>query len=73
MRRVQCPACGVLAQARLVPHLKKLRWALLKNRRNWTPAERRRKKDLAQSGLASIRAFWLVCTTTKHIQLPTAA
>jgi len=49
-----------LAQAGLVQRLKKLRWALLKNRKNWTPSERRRMKDLAQSGLASIRAYWLV-------------
>jgi transposase len=49
-----------LAQAGLKPQLKKLRWALLKNRRNWTPKERRRMRELQHSGLASIRAFWLV-------------
>jgi transposase len=49
-----------LAQAGLRPRLKKLRWALLKNRKNWTPKERRRMQGLAHSGLASIRAFWLV-------------
>jgi transposase len=49
-----------LAQAGLQPSLKKLRWALLKNRKNWTHKERRRMRDLAHSGLASIRAFWLV-------------
>ena len=49
-----------LAQAGLVPRLKKLRWALLKNRQNWTPKERRRMRELKHSGLASIRAFWLV-------------
>ncbi len=49
-----------LAQAGLVPRLKKLRWALLKNRKNWTPKERRRMRDLAHSGVASIRAYWLV-------------
>lgn len=49
-----------LAQAGLVPRLKRLRWALLKNRKNWTASERRRMKDLEHSGLASIRAFWLV-------------
>jgi len=49
-----------LAQAGLQPHLKKLRWALLKNRKNWTPKERRRMRDLEHSGLASIRAYWLV-------------
>jgi transposase len=49
-----------LAQAGLVPRLKKLRWALLKNRKNWTTSERRRMRKLEHSGLASIRAFWLV-------------
>jgi transposase len=49
-----------LAQAGLKPRLKKLRWALLKNRRNWTRSDRRRMKDLQLSGLASIRAYWLV-------------
>lgn len=49
-----------LAQAGLVPRLKKLRWALLKNRKNWTASERRRMGELEHSGLASIRAFWLV-------------
>lgn len=49
-----------LAQAGLVPRLKKLRWALLKNRKNWTLSERRRMGELEHSGLASIRAFWLV-------------
>lgn len=49
-----------LAQAGLEPRLKKLRWALLKNRRNWTPTDRRRMKNLEHSGLAAIRAYWLV-------------
>ena len=49
-----------LAQAGLIPRLKKLRWALLKNRKNWTRSERRRMRDLQHSGLASIRAYWLV-------------
>jgi hypothetical protein len=43
-----------------VPRLKKLRWALLKNRKNWTTSERRRMGELEHSGLAAIRAFWLV-------------
>jgi transposase len=51
---------GALAAAGLKPRLKKLRWALLKNRKNWTPKERRRMGELRNSGLASIRAFWLV-------------
>jgi transposase len=49
-----------LAQAGLQPRLKKLRWALLKNRKNWTTRERRRMGELAHSGLAAIRAYWLV-------------
>src|SRR5258708_10739255 len=49
-----------LAQAGLQPRLKKLRWALLKNRKNWTASEHRRMRQLAHSGLASIRAYWLV-------------
>ncbi len=49
-----------MAQAGLVPRLKKLRWALLKNRKNWTSKERKRMGELKQSSLASIRAYWLV-------------
>ena len=49
-----------LAQAGLMPRLKRLRWALLKNRKNWTTSERRRMGELEHSGLASIRAYWLV-------------
>ena len=51
---------NALAQAGLVPRLKKLRWALLKNRKNWTKSERRRMGELEHSGLASLRAYWLV-------------
>ena len=51
-----------LAEAGLKPQLKKLRWALLKNRKNWTPKERQRMRQLKNSGLASIRAFWLVAS-----------
>ena len=49
-----------LAEAGLKPRLKKLRWALLKNRKNWTRKERKRMRQLETSGLASIRAYWLV-------------
>lgn len=49
-----------LAQAGLEPRLKKLRWALLKKRQNWTPKERRRMRELKQTGLAALRAYWLV-------------
>jgi transposase len=49
-----------MAQAGLMPRLKKLRWALLKKRQNWTGKERKRMRQLKHSGLASIRAYWLV-------------
>jgi len=49
-----------LAEAGLEPRLKKLRWALLKNRKNWTRKERQRMRQLENSGLAAIRAYWLV-------------
>ena len=49
-----------LAEAGLEPRLKKLRWALLKNRKNWTRKERKRMRQLENSGLAAIRAYWLV-------------
>jgi transposase len=51
---------NALAQAGLVPRLKKLRWALLKNRKNWTASERRRMGQLEHAGLKSLRAYWLV-------------
>jgi transposase len=49
-----------LARAGLSPLLKRMRWALLKHRRNWTPKERRRMRELMGSGLRSLRAFVLV-------------
>lgn len=49
-----------LAGAGLAPRLKRLRWALLKNRRNWTSTERGRMNRLRTCGLASIRGYWLV-------------
>jgi len=49
-----------LARAGLSPLLKKLRWALLKHRRNWTTNERRRMRELLGCGLRSLRAFLLV-------------
>ncbi len=49
-----------LAKAGLAPPLKKMRWALLKHRRNWTRKERRRMRELLGSGLRSVRAFLLV-------------
>jgi transposase len=49
-----------LARAGLTPLLKKLRWALLKHRRNWTAKERRRMRELVGCGLRSLRAFLLV-------------
>jgi len=49
-----------LARAGLAPLLKKLRWTLLKHRRNWTSGERRRMRELFGSGLRTLRAFYLV-------------
>ncbi len=47
-------------KAGLDPLLKKMRWALLKHRRNWNRKERRCMRELFGSGLRSIRAFLLV-------------
>jgi transposase len=49
-----------LAQAGLAPLLKRMRWALLKHRRNWSHKERIRMRELRGSGLRSMRAFVLV-------------
>lgn len=49
-----------MADLGLNPRLKKLRWALLKKRQNWTTKERRRMRALEHTGLAAIRAYWLV-------------
>jgi len=51
---------GALARARLAPGLKKMRWALLKHRRNWTRKERRRMRELLPTSLRSVKAFLLV-------------
>jgi transposase len=57
IRRAETAA---LSRAGLEPLLKKLRWALLKHRRNWTEKEKLRMKDLLGTSLRSIRAFLLV-------------
>jgi len=57
IRRAETSA---LAQAGISPLLKKMRWALLKHRRNWTRKERVRMRELITTGLHSIRAFLLV-------------
>jgi transposase len=49
-----------MARAGLAPLLKKLRWTLLKHRRNWTSKESRRMRELLGCGLRSLRAFLLV-------------
>ena len=49
-----------MARAGLAPLLKKMRWALLKHRRNWTKKEKNRMRELMGSGLRSLRAFLLV-------------
>jgi transposase len=48
-----------MARAGLAPLLKKLRWTLLKHRRNWTSKESRRMRELLGCGLRSLRAFLL--------------
>jgi transposase len=49
-----------MARAGLSPLLKKMRWVLLKHRRNWSPRDRRRMRELIGSGLGTLRAFLLV-------------
>jgi transposase len=49
-----------MTQAGLAPLLKRLRWTLLKHRRNWTANERGRMRELLTCGLRSLRAFLLV-------------
>jgi transposase len=49
-----------MAHAGLAPLLKKLRWTLLKHRRNWNARERSRMRDLIGSGMRTLRAFLLV-------------
>jgi transposase len=56
IRRAEAHA---LARAGLSPLLKKMRWTLLKHRRNWSGKERRRMRELLGSSLRSIRAFHL--------------
>lgn len=54
--------CRVRAQAGLDPLLKKMRWVFLKKRRNWTPSQRRRMRQIQGSSLRTLRAFLLVET-----------
>jgi transposase len=49
-----------MTHAGLAPLLKRLRWTLLKHRRNWTAGERGRMRELLNCGLRSLRAFLLV-------------
>lgn len=60
MEEIRRAETSALAQAGLAPLLKRMRWALLKHRRNWTRKERVRMRALLLSGLHSIRAFLLV-------------
>lgn len=50
------------AQAGLEPLLKKMRWAFLKKRRNWTAGQRRRMREIEGTALRTLRAFLLVET-----------
>jgi transposase len=47
-------------QAGLEPLLKKMRWAFLKRRCNWTKGQRRRMREIEGSALRTLRAFLLV-------------
>lgn len=47
-------------QAGLEPLLKKMRWAFLKKRSNWTKGQRRRMREIEGTALRTIRAFLLV-------------
>jgi transposase len=49
-------------EAGLEPLLKKMRWAFLKKRCNWTKAQRRRMRDIEGTALHTLRAFLLVET-----------
>ena len=57
VRRTETSA---MARAGLEPLLKKMRWALVKQRRNWTKNEKIRMRELLTRGMQSIRAFLLV-------------
>jgi transposase len=70
VRRVEVHA---LAQIGVAPLLKKMRWTLLKHRRNWSAQDRRRMRELVGSGLSTLRAFllaesfehfWTYCSPT---------
>lgn len=50
------------AEAGLEPLLKKMRWAFLKKRRNWTRSQRRRMRQIEGTTLHTLRAFLLVET-----------
>jgi len=49
-----------MAKAGLKPLLKKMRYAFLRNRRKWSPAERKRMKELEGANLAVFHAKLLV-------------
>ena len=46
--------------AGLEPLLKKMRWVFLKKRKNWTPTQRRRMREIEGSTLRTLHAFLLV-------------
>lgn len=58
--KVRKEEAAALAEVGLAPRLKKMRWAFLKRRKNWTSKERRRMRDLLTTQLRTIRAFLLV-------------
>jgi transposase len=59
INRIRRAETEALARAGLGPGLKKMRWALLKHRRNGTRQERRRMRALLATSLRSVKAFLL--------------
>jgi len=58
--RIRRSETVALARAGLAPCLKKLRWALLKHRRNWNRQDRQRMRGLLGTSLRTVKAFLLV-------------
>ena len=48
------------AKAGLEPLLKKMRWAFLKKRKNWTPGQRKRMRAMEGAALQTLHAYVLV-------------
>jgi len=57
---IRCSETLARAKAGLEPLLKKMRWAFLKKRKNWTPGQRKRMRALEGSALRTLHAYILV-------------